>query len=331
MPGEFFPDIIRRMLVRNFKRCAFVLTALASLAVAAPSSAQSGAELSLYGGAAGGAFLPYAKGMADFLNRVPGVRARAVESGGSIANLSVVQRDANAIGLAFLPTVREAVTSTGFAHGRSYGNVRALLPAFRSTYQIAVRGDSDIGRVLDLDRKRVGVGPVGGTDELLFAVAAKDLFIKPQFVNGSIADLGTALLAGEIDALWVGARNPIPAIADVTQKGNVRVLGLSAWDLAGLTERYPYLTPAIVPANTYRGQSRSFATVASWNLLVVHKDLPEDTALAIVKAILEAPDPANDIHPFAIETRAEFLNENRVVDYHPGLMRYLRERPAKAR
>lgn len=331
MPEEIFADMIDAMLFDRFKRCAMVMAAFLSMAAPEQVSAQDAGGLSFYGGAAGGAFLPYAQGMAAFLNRESGLRTRAIESGGSIANLTAVQREANAIGLAFLPTVQEAATSTGFAQGRNYANIRALLPAFRSTYQIAVRGDSDINRVLDLDRKRVGVGPAGGTDELLFAVAAKDLFLKPQFVNGSIADLGDSLLSGGIDALWVGARSPIPAIADVTQKGDVRVIGLSAWDLAGLIERYPYMTPAIVPANTYRGQKRAFATVASWNLLVVNKDMPEETALAIVKAILDAPDLAKEVHPFASETRAEFLNDIRVVDYHPGLLRYLRERPAKPR
>jgi len=331
MPDEMFPDMIVVMLFDRFKHCVLIMAACAALVSQSPARAQGGGELSLYGGAAGGAFLPYAQGLASFLGRDPALRMRAVESGGSIANLTAVQRDANAIGLAFLPTVQEAATSTGFAQGRNYANIRALLPAFRSTYQIAVRDNSDIGRILDLDRKRVGVGPAGGTDELLFAVAAKDLFLKPVFVNGTIANLGAALLDGGIDALWVGARSPIPAIAEVTEKGGARVIGLSAWDIAGLTERYPYLTPAIVPANTYRGQARPFATVASWNLLVVNKDLPEETAFAIVKAILDTADPAADIHPFASETRVEFLNENRVVDYHPGLLRYLRERPAKSR
>lgn len=330
MPTEIFPDMIHFMLSVRFacRALAFAVCAL----LLGPNSvrAQNGDELSLYGGAAGGAFLPYAQGLAAFLSRDPALPVRAMESGGSIANLTIVQRDPNAIGLAFLPTVQEAVTSKGFAQGRNYGNIRALLPAFRSTYQIAVRRESDIGRILDLDRKRVGVGPAGGTDELLFAVAAKDLYLKPQFVNGTITELGESLLAGGIDALWVGARSPIPAISAVTGNGGARVIGLSAWDLAGLTARYPYLTPAIVPANTYPGQTRPFATVASWNLLVVNKDLPEEKALAIVKAILEARDPEKDIHPFANETRAEFLGENRVAEYHPGLLRYLRERPAKA-
>ncbi len=331
MPDDIFPDMITPMLFDRIKRCALIMAACAALVSQGPARAQGSGELSLYAGAAGGAFLPYAQGLAAYLSRDPALRTRALESGGSIANLTAVQRDANAIGLAFLPTVQEAATSTGFAQGRNYANIRALLPAFRSTYQVAVRGDSDIGRILDLDRKRVGVGPAGGTDELLFAVAAKHLFLKPVFVNGSIAELGGALLSGGVDALWVGARSPIPAITDVTEKGEARVIGLSAWDLAGLTSRYPYLTPAIVPANTYRGQTRPFATVASWNLLVVNKDLPEETAFAIVKAILDTPDPATEIHPFASETRVEFLNENRVVDYHPGLLRYLRERPAKPR
>jgi uncharacterized protein len=323
--------MIRFMLSDRFPRRFVLAAAMAVILAPGLAMAQARGELSLYAGAAGGTFLPYAQALARYLNRFPDLRMTVVESGGSIANLAAVDGDPKAIGLAFIPAVQDAVRGEGFAKGKKHSNLRALMPAFRSTYQIAVRGDSDIKRMLDLDRKRVGVGPAGGTDEILFAVTAKDLFLKPDFVNGTIAELGNALVAGQVDALWVGARSPIPAIADVAARADIRVIGLSAWELAGLVERYQYLTPAIVPANTYRGQNRVFATVASWNLLVVNKDMPEEQALAIVKAIVEAGDPGQMIHPFASETRIEFLSENRVVDYHPALLRYLRERPVQPR
>ena len=133
------------------------------------------------------------------------------------------------------------------------------------------------------------------------------------------------LVEGRIDAFFQGAIVPIPAIAAVTDRVEARVFGLSAWEIAGLVERYRYLSPMIVPARTYRGQATHLATVASWNFAIVHKDLPEARVLAIMRAVFESSDPARDIHPFAAETQARHAAENRVIPFHPGALRFYRE------
>ncbi|MCM0021855.1 MAG: TAXI family TRAP transporter solute-binding subunit, partial [Tagaea sp.] len=211
------------------------------------------------------------------------------------------------------------------ALGKPHANVRALFAMYRTGYHgVALRG-RNVGRVLDLDSKRVGVGPAGGPAELFFGAMAREFHMTATSVTGSPAELGQALIDGRIDAFFQGAIVPIPALATVAERADSRMFGLSAWEIARLVERYRYLSPMIVPAGTYRGQDAHLATVASWNFAVVHKDLPDARAEAILRAVLRDVDPAKDIHPFAADTRAANAAQNRVIPFHPAALRFHRE------
>ena len=300
-------------------RIFFVLFALAA------SAGARAQELRLHSAGAGSALLPYAQGLARHLNATGAGPVVVLESAGSIANVAAVEADPAAMGLTVLASAHDAIAGTGFAQGRPHANVRALFPMYRTGYHAVGLRERNLTRMLDLEAKRVGVGPAGGPAELFFRFLARDLYLSVTPVTGTPAELGQALVEGRIDAFFQGAIVPIPAIAAVTDRVDARVFGLSAWEIAGLVERYRYLSPMIVPARTYRGQATHLATVASWNFAIVHKDLPEARVLAIMRAVFESADPARDIHPFAAETQARHAAENRVIPFHPGALRFYRE------
>lgn len=293
-------------------------------AVVASSEAPA-QELRLHSAGPGSALLPYAQGLARHLNAAGAGPIVVVETAGSIANVAAVEADPAAMGLTVLASAQDAIAGTGFAQGKPHANVRALFPMYRTGYHAVALRERNLARILDLDSKRVGVGPAGGPAELFFQFVARDFHLNATPVTGTPAELGQALIEGRIDAFFQGAIVPIPAIATVTERADARVFGLSAWEIAGLVERYRYLSPMVVPARTYRGQTTHLATVASWNFAVVHKDLPEDRVLAIMRTVLQGTDPAKDIHPFAAETRAANARENRVIPFHPGALRFYRE------
>lgn len=299
-----------------------ILILLLALAVSSGAGAQ---ELRLHSAGPGSALLPYAHGLARHLNASGAGPVVVVETAGSIANVASVEADPGVMGLTVLASAQDAIAGTGFAQGKPHANVRALFALYRTGYHAVALRERNLARILDLDSKRVGVGPTGGPAELFFQFLARDLHLKVTPVTGTPAELGQALLDGRIDAFFQGAIVPIPAIAAVTDRADAPVFGLTAWEIAGLVERYRYLSPMIVPARTYRGQSTHLATVASWNFAVVHKDLPDARVLAILRAVLQTDDPAKDIHPFAAETRAANAAQNRVIPFHPAALRFYRE------
>lgn len=282
------------------------------------------AEVGIYAAGAGGAFLPYAQGVAAYLG-TQGLKAQALESTGSIENIQKVDAQPQRLGTVFLGTAYEGVTGTGaWTNGTKFSNVRALFPMYETSFQVVALRASDITGLRQLAGKRVGVGPAGGPAESFFKGLTEAVGVQAQLVTGTPAALAADLLAGRIDALWQGAALPIPPIKEITEKTDALVFGLADDELAAMLKRFPFLSPATVAPNIYRGQARALKSVAAWNFVVAHKDLPEADAYWITRTILSASDP-KVIAASAGPTRAANAPNNAVVPFHPGALRFYRE------
>jgi TRAP transporter TAXI family solute receptor len=282
-------------------------------------------EAGIYSAGPGSAFLPYAQGLAAHL-RGQGLKAQAIESKGSIENLGLVDAQQDKLATAFLGTAHEAVSGTGaWTQGRKHANVRALFPMYETSFQVVALRSANIRTLSQLAGKRVGVGPAGGPAESFFKGLAEATGLQVQTVAGTPAALAADLQAGRIDALWQGAALPIPAIKQVTDAADAVVFGLNDGEQDAMRKRFPFLSPALVAPNTYRGQADAIKSVAAWNFIMAHKDLPDADAYWITRAVLSAPNPAAAIHPSAAPTRAANAPTNTVVPFHPGALRFYRE------
>jgi uncharacterized protein len=292
------------------------LAALGYTFVAIPSvSAQTAAPVTFMTAGEGSAFLPYGRGIAIEVKK----------SAGSNENLSGVDASATTIGTAFIGSAHDAVNGTGWAAGHKHENVRALFPMYETSFQIGVLRNSAIRSLADLDGKKVGVGPAKGPAEMFFRAASEVANIKPVIVNGDPAALSKSLISGEIDALWQGAVVPIPSLVDVADHADAIVFGFSDAEVAAMLRKLPQLAATTVPASTYRGQTADIRSVSAWNVVVANKDLSDDTAYAITKAVLSAPDPKSQIYPTAAGTLARNAANNRVMPFHPGAIRFYDE------
>jgi uncharacterized protein len=282
------------------------------------------AEVDIYSAGAGGAFLPYAQGLARVLAS-QGVASRALESSGSIENVRKVDAEPQRLGTVFLGTAFEGVTGSGtWTQGRRHGNIRALFPMYETSFQLVALRSAKIDSVALLAGKRVGVGPAGGPAESYFKGLTAGLGINATPVTGTPAALSQDVLAGRIDALWQGASVPIPPIQEVANQADAAVFGLTASESAVMLRTFPFLSPATVPAGTYRGQAQPLASIAAWNFVVAHRDLPPAHAYWITRTVLGLADP-RVIAASAGPTRAANAVHNKVVPFHEGALRFYRE------
>lgn len=284
-----------------------------------------GLSLSLMTAGQGSAFLPYGQGLARAVAGNGGPTVAIKESKGSNENLSAVDADAAVLGTAFLGSAFDAINGTGFANGRKHANVRALFPMYETAFMVAAPRASGLSGIKSLDGKKVGCGPAAGPAEGYFRAAAGIAGIQPIVVSGTPADQGKQLLAGEIDAFWQGAIVPIPSLVAVTNAADCVVFGLTDTETAAMRARFPFMAEAQVPAGTYKGQTVAIKSVAAWNVIVAHKDLPEDLAYQLTKAALTAPDLLQQAGSAAGSTKATNAGANTVLQYHPGAVRALRE------
>jgi TRAP transporter TAXI family solute receptor len=278
----------------------------------------------IYSAGKGSAFLPYATGLASYLN-AKGASAVAVESTGSIDNLKRVDASPAALGTAFLGTAHEAVNaSAAWTQGKKLTNVRALFPMYETSFQVVALASSGLAAMTDLRGRRVGVGPAGGPAESFFIGLTQEIGVPTQRVTGSPDELTQDLLEGRIDALWQGAVLPIAAIKKVADAAVAVVFGLSKAEQSAMRARFPFLSASVVEAQTYRGLTQSINSVSAWNFVVGHKDLSSDDAYWITKTVLSAANPLA-IAASAGSTRSKNAVFNTILPFHDGALRYYKE------
>ena len=275
----------------------------------------------------GSAFLPYGQGIARAIAG-SAIVLDIRESKGSNENLDLVDASPTTIGAAFLGSAQEALTGTGFAQGKPHGNVRALFPMYETAFMWAALKTSNLRTLKDLDGRKVGGGPVPGPAEGYFRAAAAIAGIKPIVVGGTPADQARDLASGALDAFWQGAAVPIPSLVAATAAADCDVFGLSPAEKDAMGRQFPYMADATYPIGTYRGQTAPINTVAAWNVVVAHKDMPEATAYALTKVVLSTKD-LSAAGTAAASTRAANAGKNKIVPYHPGAIRALAEMGVK--
>lgn len=283
-------------------------------------------EIGIFSAGQGSAFLPYAQGAASYLT-AQGLKTTALESKGSVENMQKVQADPQAIATVFLGTAFEGVNaSAAWTEGKKFDNVRALTPMYETSFQLVALKSAGVSSLAELRGKRVGVGPAKGPAENFFVGLMEALAIPFTVVNGTPAALAADLKAGKIDALWQGAPPPIPAIKEVADTADAIVFGMNDAEQRIMQTKFPFLALATVPAGTYKGQTQAIKSVAAWNFLIAHKDLPQADAYWITRTLLSSTDPRAQIHSSAGPTKTENAPNNTVVPFHPGALRYYQER-----
>ncbi|HZH45841.1 MAG TPA: TAXI family TRAP transporter solute-binding subunit [Roseococcus sp.] len=280
--------------------------------------------LDIFTAGQGSAFVTFGEGVAGLLRR-QGINAMVRASTGSLQNLSAVEDQPSALGTAFLGSVWDALEGTPAAGGRRHVNLRALLPMYETSFQVAALESAGLTRFAQLDGRRVGAGPARGPAETFLRAAAQAAGISVEVVNGDPAAMTEGLLAGRMDALWQGAIVPIPSILAALQRAPAVVFGPGAEVSARVAQRLPMLSPTTLAPGTYPGQREPIDSFAAWNFLVANQMLDEGLAYRITRAVLTVADPVREIAPIAAATLAVHARHNRVLPFHPGAVRFYRE------
>ena len=84
--------------------------------------------------------------------------------------------------------------------------------------------------------------------------------------------------------------------------------------------------PAEIPAGAYPGVERAVPVVAVRNLLVARSDLPDDLVYDITRAIFEHHAELVAVHPEARKLTLESAVKYSPARFHPGAIRYYREK-----
>jgi TRAP-type uncharacterized transport system substrate-binding protein len=106
-----------------------------------------------------------------------------------------------------------------------------------------------------------------------------------------------------------------------------RFVGLTADEIAKVCARHNFLKPITVPAGAYPGQKEPVNSVGSWSYILARKDLADDVAYRLAKALhnghaalMKRLDQAQETTPQSTFNAAPSHGQ-----IHPGVRNYLRE------
>ena len=285
------------------------------------------AELTFTTGGTSGTYYAYGNVLAQFITNNSEVPVTAVAGNGSAANIDLLD-----LGDAQLALVQNDVANYAYNgirfeqyEGAPVQSFTALAALYTETVQL-VTCDPEIKSVADLKGKNVSIGSQGSgvyfnAMDFFAAYDMTEEDIVPQYL--SFGDSAEALKDGKIDAAFVVAGAPTPAVTDLCTTKGAYLVGLDDEHIAKLQEINSAYAKSVIPAGTYEGIDTDTVTVGIKATIIANADVSEDEAYAIVSTIFENADSIE--HAKSAELDLEY-DSTCGLPYHAGAAKYFAEK-----
>ena len=159
--------------------------------------------------------------------------------------------------------------------------------------------------------------------DFLAAYDMTEADINPQYL--SFGDSAESLKDGKIDAAFVVAGAPTPAVVDLATTKGCFLVGLDdahVEKLQGISAAY---AKSVIPAGTYQGIDEDIITVGVKATIIANGQVTDDEAYAIVSTIFEGKDAITEAHAKGAELDVEYASTCG-LPYHPGAAKYFAEK-----
>ncbi len=221
-------------------------------------------------------------------------------------------------------------TSAALKTNAPLGNLRAIAGLYPEDVHVVVRAGSAIRGLRDLRGKRVGMGePESGTLAdarlVLDAAGLNECEIKAEYLR--LSDAAQALAQGRIDAFFVTAGYPVPAIADLAAEIPTRLVPVPRDVAERLSRKFSFFGADLIPGGTYPGIDDDTAAVSTRALWVVRAEIPDDLVYAITRALWSEPTKRllDAAHPAGKRIRLSDALDGVAIPFHAGAARFYRE------
>ena len=210
--------------------------------------------------------------------------------------------------------------------------LRGIAAIYPNYIQIVARADSGIKTLADLKGKKVSVGaPKSGTELNARAILAAAGMSYKDFAKVEYLPFGESvelMKNRQLDVTLQSAGLGVSALRDLATSVDIVVVPIPA-DVIKKTNDPAYL-PAIIPANTYRGQTADVPAAAVQNYLVTHEGVSDDVVYGMTKALWTSLDQLTAAHSAAKAIDLKHALEGMPMPLHPGARKVLQgSRPAE--
>jgi uncharacterized protein len=307
-----------------------VVLALCVAMIGLTSAAMAGeVKLILATGGTAGTYYPYGGAMSKIWNsKIPGMNVTAQATGASVENIRLMNKDEVELALVQSDTIDFAFTGTE-VFKEKLPKMSAVAVLYPEVIHIVVRGDLNITSFSGLRGKKIGVGaPGSGTEanfrQLLDVHKMTKDDVSMQYL--SFAESADQFKDNRIDAFMVTGGVPTSAIMDVATQRSIKILPIEDTMLSVLTGKYPFLSAAVIPANSYKGVTTDVKTAAVNAVLIAHPKLSSDVVYNLTKALFD-----NQAELAAAHAKGKVLSLQGAVmgvsiPFHPGAAKYYKEK-----
>ncbi len=308
------------------------LTALV-LSTATTAFAQN---ISVATGGTGGVYYPMGGGLAAVLSKhVPGMQATAEVTGGSVDNLNLIGSGKPYVAFSMVDAALDAANGGGKFAGRKV-DVRTLLVLYPNRMHVVTTESTGIKTMADLKGKRISAGSPGSATEVMAFRVMEAAGIDPlKDVNRErlgVAESVNALKDRKIDAFfWVGGL-PTAAVTDLASTPGTKIRMIDHADVVpAMNQKHGQLYYAdVIPKTTYSGMDADNKMASVANILVANANMSDQQAYNIVKAVFDHQKDLIAVHQeYASVKLANQKNAATSVPFHPGAIKYLREKGVK--
>jgi TRAP transporter TAXI family solute receptor len=322
-------------IARRFFLFVAAISVTAIAALPGTSMAQVKTRLSIATGGTGGVYYPLGGGLAALISKnLPGVEATAEVTTASVDNMKLLHADRVALALTQSDIALDAHQGQmkGFSEKVSVRTISAL---YSNYMHIVALDGSGIKTINDLRGKRVSTGAPGSGTEVkglrvleAYGISPKDL--KSQDRLGA-SESAAAMKDRRIDAfIWDGGL-PTAAILDLAATPGIKIHLIPHGDaVAKMASKYgPVYFVGTVPKGTYGGMETDVQVAALTNLLTAHERMDDSLVYQITKLLHERTADLVAVHQAAKEITLKSAVVGSPVPFHPGALRYYKEKGIK--
>jgi TRAP transporter TAXI family solute receptor len=306
----------------------FLAVAGVALVAVAPVQAQTKFINVLTGGTSG-VYYPMGVALTQIYGKaLPDAKSSVQATKASAENLNLLQAGRGEIAFTLGDALSSAWKGDEEAGFRSpLKKLRTVAGIYPNYVQIVASADSGIKTLADLKGKRISVGaPRSGTELNARAILQAAGLSYKDFAKVEYLPFGESvelMKNRQLDATLQSAGLGVASLRDLSTALKINVVAIPA-DVVAKVGDAAYQS-AMIPANTYEGQTTAVPTAAIQNFLVTHEGVPTETVYLMTKSMFEHLDQLLSAHAAAKAIKKETAAKNPPVPLHPGAEKYYRE------
>jgi TRAP transporter TAXI family solute receptor len=302
------------------------LPLLAGIALCAGSAIA--ADLRLMTGPQGGVWVPLGGSLKNMWEKaIPGLTVQPLPGAG-IANVRGIDEGKADVGFG------NSITSVDGINGappypQKVTKVCQIANLYPQYFQIVALADSGINTIADMKGKAIAVQPKGNTAELISQHMLKvgglsTQTTKVSYVN-SYTDAASLLKDGHAHVFTLGTTIPASSVMDVAAGRDIRMVPMTADQVAAMRKINPGYTKGAIKAGTYPKQHKDVDAIVYSAHLVAACSLPEQQVYTMVKTMVANLPDLVAINKAMDGLTPKMMAEDIGVPFHPGAAKFYKE------